>query len=335
MDRRYFLRLIAGACSLAALGCGKRGPSTAGGPPVPGAAKAPGAAEAFPGKIGKNRHNPHPVEGLDAVLSQGSDAGAMLKVGLHPYGGIEAFVHRGDTVVIKPNLAWARSPEQAANVQPAVLAAVIKACRDAGASDILIVEHPCDTPAASFELSGAQEVCKSLKVPLLAPSTESMFRKTPLSRGVNLHQDEISSHILDADCYINLACCKVHSASVVTLGLKNQMGAIRQPQNYHTTASQFEQSQNLHQNIVDLASGLRPTLVIIDAVRALVTNGPKGPGKVIQPKSLVISPDIVAADAVACGLMSIKPATVGHIARAAKLGLGRAEGLTIKRVQAA
>ena len=338
MDRRFFLRMLAGAGSIVALGssaCGKRAATAIGTQAVPSGSKPPaGGATATAGKIGKNRHNPHPVDGLDCVLSQGSDPAAMLKAGLQPYGGIGSFVHQGDVVVLKPNLAWARSPEQAANVQPAVLVAIIKACREAGAKEILVVEHACDTAAAAFELSGARDACKSAGVQLVAIENESMYAKTPLAQGVNLKQDQISRDILDADVYINVPCCKVHSASVVTLSMKNQMGAIWRPQDYHEASSQFQSSGNLHQNIVDLASGLRPTLVICDATHALVTNGPKGPGKVTTPKSLVISPDFVAADAVACGLMGIKPETVAHITLAEKAGLGRATGLTVKRVQA-
>ncbi len=343
MDRRFFLRLLAGAGSIVALGssaCGRRGQPTPGGaavPPVPtpSAGAKPTGGEAVAAKVGKNRHTLRPVEGLDAVLSQGSDPAAMLKAGLQPYGGIEGFVHQGDAVVIKPNLAWARSPEQAANVQPALLVAIIKACRAAGAKDIVVVEHSCDSSAAAFELSGARDACKAAGVQLVAMDNESMYSQVPFAQGVNIKQDQISRDILDADVYINVPCCKVHSASVVTLAMKNQMGAIWRPQNYHEASSQFQSGGNLHQNIVDLASALRPTLVICDATHALVTNGPKGPGKVTTPKSLVISPDMVAADAVACGLMGIKPETVAHITLAEKAGLGRATGLTVKRVQAA
>lgn len=254
----------------------------------------------------------------------------MLKACLAPFGGIEAFVQKGDTVVIKPNLAWARSPEQAANVQPATLAAVIKITQAAGASEVLVVEHTIDSAVAAFDLSGAAEVCQSLKVPLVSLDHEQMYDTVAVS-GVNIHQEQIARDILDCDCYINLACCKVHSASVVTLGLKNQMGAIWRPQNYHEAKSETEQSNNLHQNIADLATALRPTLTIIDCTRTLLTNGPKGPGKVGQPRALVVSPDMVATDAVACDFLGVKPEAVAHIRLAAKAGVGRWQNLTVKR----
>lgn len=334
MRRRDFLRFLAGvvgASSLGMLGCGRgvgKRPTTSQAPPQP--AQVPPSSTT--GKVGRNRHDPHPLDSLDVAVCSGDDPSTMLKSCLEPFGGIEAFVHKGDTVVIKPNLAWARSPEQAANVQPAVLAAIIKAAQAAGAGEVLVVEHSIDSSVAAFDLSGAAEVCQALKVPLVSLDHEQMYDTVAVA-GVNIHQEQIARDLLDCDCYINVACCKVHSASVVTLGLKNQMGAIWRPQNYHEAKSETEQSNNLHQNIADLATALRPTLTIVDCTHALLTNGPKGPGKVGKPRALVVSPDTVAADAVACEFLGVKPDAIPHIALAAKAGVGRWQNLSVKRTQ--
>ena len=347
MRRRDFLRLAGAGIGLggllSALGCGKK-QEAAPQPIGPGPVPKPEATAAAPasGKVGKNRHDPHPVADLDAVVAvaenpaQAPDkADELLKAALEPYGGIEAFVQRGDTVVIKPNLAWSRSPEQAANTHPAVLAAVIKACKDAGASDVLVVEHTCDSAVVTFDLSGAQEVCKELGVPLVSLDQEGMYGQVEVKQGVNIHDEQIAQDILDADVYINVPVCKVHSAATVTLALKNQLGAIWRPQRYHEAKSEEEQSENLHQNIADLATALRPTLAVIDATRSLMTNGPKGPGKVENTGALVVSADFVAADAAACEFLGVDPASVAHIQIAAKAGVGRAKALKLKRVQVA
>ena len=65
----------------------------------------------------------------------------------------------------------------------------------------------------------------------------------------------------------------------------------------------------------------------------LLTNGPKGPGRVEAPGALVVSPDIVAVDAAVCELLSVSPDEVGHIRLAADAGLGRMRELQVKRVQ--
>jgi uncharacterized protein (DUF362 family) len=339
MKRRDFLRLTVAAAGasglLAACGCGRRAQPTGGPAPAPvGQAPqpAPSPSAALAGKVGKNRHVPHPVEGLDVVVAKGTDPAAALRAGLNPFGGLEAFVQRGDRVVIKPNLAWARLPEQAATTSPGVLEAVVKACLQAGAGEVLVIEHCCDSARAAFDLSGAQAVCQSLRVPLLSLDDEGMYEPVALAKGLNLREEQVARDLLQADVYINLPACKVHSATLVTLALKNQMGAVWNRQRYHQAASEEQQDDNLHQNIADLSTALRPTLVVIDATRLLLTNGPKGPGRTELAHTLVISPDAVAADAVACGLLKVAPEKVGHVRLAEQAGVGRARGLQVKRV---
>lgn len=342
MRRRDFLALAAGALgALSAAGCSRptqqqgQVPNAASPAPLP---TAPGGG--LPGKVGKNRHDPHPVEGLDAVLARASDPAKaledpdpLLRAALEPFGGIEAFVHRGDTVVIKPNLAWARMPEQAATTHPAVLAAVVRACRDAGAAEVLVIEHPCDRSVVTFDMSGAQAACQELKVPLVGLDNEQLYGQVPVSKGVNITQEQVALDLLDADVYVNLPICKVHGASAVTLGMKNQLGAVWRPQRYHESKSEEQGDDNLHQNITDLATALRPTLNIVDCAHALLTNGPKGPGRVEAPGAFLVGPDIVAVDAAACELLRVRPDEVGHIRLAADLGLGRMRELQVKRVQ--
>ena len=63
--------------------------------------------------------------------------------------------------------------------------------------------------------------------------------------------------------------------------------------------------QNIDTSIADLATFMRPTLTVVDAVRVLVRNGPQG-GNIDDTKEMhtvVASVDQVAADAFACTLI--------------------------------
>ncbi len=326
MSRRHFIKSLLFGAAFAAAGCARESPPT---PPQPSGGKQPTQAKPTTEDVTVGKFKRVKPEGPDVAVGTGQDAASALKSALDHYGGMEAFVSRGDTVVIKPNLAWARVPEQAANTQPAVLRAVIQACKDAGAGEVLVVEHSCDTAQVAFDLSGAAEVCKDMRVPLISLDKEAMYDTVPVRGGVNIKEEQIATDVLDCDVYINLPICKVHAAAKVTLGLKNQMGAIWRPQRYHEAKSQEEQDENLHQNIADLATALRPTVTIIDCTRVLLTNGPKGPGKVETPGAIIVSPDMVAADAVACRFLKVDPATVGHIRIAANAGVGKLEGLHV------
>jgi len=56
---------------------------------------------------------------------------------------------------------------------------------------------------------------------------------------------------------------------------------------------------DLHQCIADINTVRKPDLVVMDAIRILTTNGPKGPGKTEDIGEVITSTDIVAADAYA------------------------------------
>jgi uncharacterized protein (DUF362 family) len=90
----------------------------------------------------------------------------------------------------------------------------------------------------------------------------------------------------------------------------------------------------------------KPVLNIVDAYRAMKSNGPQGRGAsdVETLKSLILSPDIVAADVAALRLFNqmfaqagdkLPEEQVGHIDKGYMLNLGNKnlDGLKIKRIK--
>ncbi len=67
------------------------------------------------------------------------------------------FVSPGDVVLVKPNVGWERVPEQAANTQSPVVAAVVCACREAGAARVTVSDCPVGDARRCFERSGILE----------------------------------------------------------------------------------------------------------------------------------------------------------------------------------
>lgn len=266
------------------------------------------------------------VQNTVAVASRGS-VREMVERALRPLGGIEKFVRPGDTVVLKPNAAWLRTPEQAANTNPEVVAAVIELCKQARAGRILIVEHTCDNPATvCLEMSGIRQVADAGGAVIVNANTEGMYRPVNIAAAKVLQQTQVVRDVLEADCFINLPVAKDHSATRVTLGLKNLMGIVWNRQEWHNLG--------VHECIGDFALAVKPHLTIIDATRILVTKGPKGPGEVRYPHQVIAAVDPVAADAFATTLFGLKPNDIGYIMHAHQLGVGEARlnRLNITRV---
>lgn len=141
------------------------------------------------------------------------------------------------------------------------------------------------------------------------------FVSTDIPQGRDIKKWDIYEDILKADVLINIPIAKQHSASRLTLGMKNLMGTINNAQMFHT---------NLHQRIADLSTCVKPTITVLDAVRILVAHGPTGGdlNDVRQLDTVIAGTDIVAVDSYATSLFGLKPDDIGYIRNAADMGLG-------------
>ena len=72
----------------------------------------------------------------DLVVAKGSDPYLSTIKAVAAIGGMSRFVKKGDTVVVKPNIGWDRTPEQAGNTNPMVVAALVELCYKAGAKRV-------------------------------------------------------------------------------------------------------------------------------------------------------------------------------------------------------
>ncbi len=248
------------------------------------------------------------------VGKKGRSIKEKVRAAVEAIGGIKRFVKPGSRVVLKPNAAFARSPEVGANTHPEVVEAVAELCYKAGAKEVMIFEHTVDPAAVAFKLSGMEAMAQRARIRLISADNRRFYRKVRIPEGKRIREDEIVAEVLEADVLINLPVCKAHSAAGVSLGMKNLMGLIWNRGRYHALG--------LHQCIADLSTVLRPALIVLDATRCLLTNAPKGPGKVIKPGLVVAGTDPVGVDAYGCRILGRRPENVGHVRMAHEMGLG-------------
>ena len=84
---------------------------------------------------------------------------------LAPLGGMEAFVSPDQTVFVKVNLLMKAEPDRAVTTHPALVRAVVRAAKKAGARDIAIGDSPggrtmAVSARALFEASGMAAVAR-------------------------------------------------------------------------------------------------------------------------------------------------------------------------------
>src|SRR5438477_6432625 len=78
-----------------------------------------------------------------AVIT-GDDPAQLARRAVEELGGIRRFIARVYVVLVKPNIGWDRTPEQAANSNPDVLAESMRQCSNAGAKRIIVSDMSCN-----------------------------------------------------------------------------------------------------------------------------------------------------------------------------------------------
>jgi uncharacterized protein (DUF362 family) len=252
------------------------------------------------------------------TVVQGGEPRALVQKALENLGGIGRFVSRQDVVVIKPNIAWDRTPEQAANTNPEAVAEVVRQCWQAGAKRVIVTDVSCNEPRRCFQRSGIQAAARAEGAEVILPDPE-LFREVELG-GVVLKTWPVFTPFLEAHKIINMPIAKHHVLTGATLGMKNWYGILGGERN--------RLHQQIHQSLVDLANFMLPTLTMIDCYRILLRNGPTGGNleDVALKKTMVAGTDPVALDAyVAKAYWNLDPAQMPYLQMAAARGLGTVE----------
>ena len=255
----------------------------------------------------------------DIVVARGDDYPGMVERVVLSLGGMQAFVKKGDKVVVKPNMGWDRRVEQGANTHPKVVAQLVKLCLDAGASTVSVFDRTCNEERRCYSNSGIASALKKIRDKRIRLDyiDDRKFIPVVIQNGRVLKKWSFYKDALTADCYINVPVAKHHSLSGLSIGLKNIMGVIG--------GSRGRIHYQLGSKLADLNRVIKPELTIVDATRVIVRNGPQGGDlkDVKQFNTIVGSLDPVAADAYATTLFGLKPNQIDATVEAYKAGLGQ------------
>jgi len=254
----------------------------------------------------------------EMAVIQGDDPGQLARTAIEELGGIHRFVSRADIVLVKPNIGWDRTPEQAANTNPRLVAEIVRQCWNAGANRVIVTDVSCNDPRRCFQRSGIAEAAQREGAEVILPDP-ARFRDVDL-QGEVLRDWPVFDAFLNADRIINVPIAKHHSLTGATLGMKNWYGILGGPRH--------QLHQKIHESLVDLADFIRPTLTIIDCYRVLIRNGPTGGNidDVVLKKTLVAGTDPVALDAyVAKAYWNLEVSSLPYLKLASQRGLGTYE----------
>ncbi|MCC6589636.1 MAG: DUF362 domain-containing protein [Bryobacterales bacterium] len=280
MTRRNWFRSAAALATTALSGCGLRRGATA-------------TAARRPSAVAIVKANDYSVD-LVATLRQ---AAKLCGLDL-----------RGKRVLLKPNLVEFDSTRPI-NTSALTVAAAVEFAKSMGAADVRIGEgpgHRRDTLGIAEQAGYFKHI----------PHFEDLF--------TDLNRDEVVAlrsrfpagkiylpqTVLAADIVISLPRMKTHHWAGVTLSMKNLFGLI--PGSVYGWPKNPLHYEGISRSILEINRLVPNTVAIVDGIVAMEGNGPiQGSAK---PAGLIVmSRDVVAADATCSRLMHIAPDRIDYL----------------------
>ncbi len=252
-------------------------------------------------------------------IVKGIDAEKMVEQAVDHLGGVQAFIKRGSTVVIKPNAGHESPPESAVNTSPEVVAAVIRLVKKANPARIILAESSaigCNTMGC-LEVSGIRKAAEDAGIDEIRDikSDTDLVTKEIAHPTSDITRVELPRFLLEADHLVNVPIFKSHVSMVFSCALKNLKGVVQDMHHYvmHCT--------NLAAAMMDLGDIVRPDLTIVDMIRPMEGFGPHS-GTPADVGCVLAGRDMVAIDATACRIAELPLEKVEFFDAAREKGLG-------------
>jgi uncharacterized protein (DUF362 family) len=250
------------------------------------------------------------------VIVHGADPALNVRTAIDRMGGMGRFIGPEDVVVVKPNIGFDRSPDQAANTHPEVVAEVARLCLAQKPRRVIVCDCPVAESRRAFARSGIMAAANEVGAEVVLPE-ESSYRTVEIS--ARLGTWDVLEPFVVATKIINVPVAKHHNLTNTTAGMKNWIGI--------TGKLRIMFHNDLDRSIAELAALMRPTLTVVDASRVLMETGPKGGNLSAVKKvgAVAVGVDPVALDAWAYSLWGTGPNELPPLFEMVEgMGLGRA-----------
>jgi len=268
-----------------------------------------------------------PQLGQRMSVVRGSSRSETLQRAIKSIGGMQAFIKKGDRVLLKVNAAFASPPMLSATTHPEVVTAITRLCFQAGAAAVTVADNPINDPASCFRLTGIEQAARSAGATVFYPQKE-YFKTFSLAGGQLIRNWPILYEPLSRiDKIIGTAPVKDHHRSGASMIMKNWYGLLGGRRNiFH---------QDIHTIIKELAMMVKPSLVVLDGTTTMMRNGPTGGSlsDLKETRTMIVSNDQVAADAFGATLLDKTADELAFIKKAEAMGLGTADFQSLNPVR--
>lgn len=231
-------------------------------------------------------------------------------------GGLEKFVKRGDSVLLKPNFIAPKPKHYATQTHPAVILETARLLKDFGARPFVGDSPAWADASACVKVLDLDGPLKELGVPVRQLGRPKWCKVGGAGTRVG-----ISSVALDADVIINLPKFKAHQQLGATFAVKNMFGCVAGKQKAIWHLLKGGDTARFCTLLLDIFRFLNPAVTIIDAVMAMDGPGPIR-GRTRPLGWLIGGTDPIACETICAGLVDMEPQSLPIIKTATDAGFG-------------
>ena len=233
-------------------------------------------------------------------------------------GGIDKFVQKNDTVLIKPNLLRAATPEAAVTTHPTVIRRLIERVIEVGGKPVVGDSPAFGATEKIAEQAGIAEVAREFEVEVI---DLNKYAKIPGKPGQSSRTFKLARAVLDSDVIINVPKLKVHQQMQLSGAIKNSFGCA--PGKFKTRLHFYrgEDKLTFAKMILEYYQLVSPQLTIVDGIIAMERLGPHG-GDRYPLGILTGGVDCVAMDRVHCEIIGMPADGLEFLIVAKELGIG-------------
>jgi uncharacterized protein (DUF362 family) len=234
---------------------------------------------------------------------------------LEPFGGMAAFVKRGDRVLLKPNLLTGARPTKECTTRPELVRVVAEMVIEVGGKPFLGDSPAFGSAKGVAAANGLLPILQEMNLPIV-----EFHGQRYQTVGDNFNHLLLCKEAMEADVVINLPKVKSHMQLTLTLGVKNLFGCVpgKMKAWWHMEAG--KDAHRFAEMLVETARTINPNLTILDGIIGHEGNGPSG-GEPRQLGVLAAASNVFALDRAFVEILNVPPHQVPTVAASQRLGI--------------
>lgn len=251
---------------------------------------------------------------------------AILKA-VDSLGSFKKFLKSGETVLLKPNFNTADPFPASTDLE--FLKAAVELFYDYGVKLVMVGDSSTMSinTRKVMEKLGVFELEKMASPPRIYNFDERSWVKKEIPQGRYLKKVSLTEILFRPDRLVLLPCLKTHFVAQFSGALKLSVGFMKPLERV------WLHMGNVQEKVAELNTLINPDLIIMDARKCFINNGP-AKGEIAEPNLILASADRIAIDIEGIkiiqsfpknSLAKIKPEELPQVKRALELKIGRVD----------